>query len=200
MKRTIQILVVAFVLIGYSGFASGSEPFVKASGRGSKEFFLFMNKVDINNDNATISLKGESGEVIYKEKLQRGTEYRKLFDVNALPEGSYVLEIEDENRVKTWSLSITQDGLQVNNSKEDYFKPTVVQLAENKLGVSLLNSNLTTAKLSIYDNNNNEVFFTETLGKDLIIQRLYDLSLLRTGSYTISVQVNGKTFNENIDL
>lgn len=201
MKRTIQTLVFALILTGYAGFAKGSEPFVKVSGKGSKEFFLFMDKVGLDNERGTIFLKKLSGEVIYKEQLKGGQEYRKLFDVNALPAGDYLLEIEDTKRVKSWALSISKEGLQIFQPEDkNYFKPTIVKMDGDKLGISLLNSNLAQARISIYKDGNSEIFFSELLPKDVVLQRVYDLSLLKSGTYTVNVQMNGRIFEEVVKL
>lgn len=200
MKRTRKFLVAAFILISYAGLAGGSEPYVKVSEQGSKEFFLFMNKIGEEDDKATITLKDLKGEVIYREKLKGDGEYRKLFDVNALPEGDYMLEIEGQTRIKAWSLSISETGLQVNQKESGFFKPTLVEMDGARLGLSLFNSKQVPARLSIFEPTTGNAFFTEALGKDLVISRVFDLSLLKKGSYTISVEVDGRTYNDTVEL
>ena len=70
MRKAIQSLIVAVVLLGSIGLAKGGDPFVKVAKKGSKEFFLFMDTVSITEEKSTISLKDLSGGVIYTEQIR----------------------------------------------------------------------------------------------------------------------------------
>ncbi len=91
MKQMIQkSLVLALMLVGLTSVAREKGPFLKVNEKGGKEFFLFIDEATTNADKALISLKDLEGEILYSENLTRGDQYRKLFDLNALPEGEYI--------------------------------------------------------------------------------------------------------------
>ncbi len=192
--------VVALMLIGLTSFAKEKDPFLKLGIKGGKEFFLFIDKVSATSDDALISLKDLKGEVLYTENLTRGDQYRKLFDLNALPEGEYILQIEDGTRIKTWPLEITRAGLKLQKAgNTDFYKPQIISREVNKVGISLLNAEKQYVQMSIFDNNSN-LLFNESLSNELIIQKMYDLSQLPAGSYNVSVRIAGKKFNEIVEV
>ena len=76
MKKIIRTgVVVAMMLMGVSTFAMGSEPFVKVSAAGNKEFTLFINEV--NAPAVVVSFKDISGKSLYKEVLLSKDKYSK---------------------------------------------------------------------------------------------------------------------------
>ncbi|MEM1407323.1 MAG: hypothetical protein AAGG59_11145 [Bacteroidota bacterium] len=201
MRKAIQSLMVAVVLLGSIGLAKGGDPFVKVAKKGSKEFFLFMDTVSINEEKSIISLKDLSGGVIYTEQIEGSKVLRKLFDVKALPSGEYFLEIEKEDGVKSWSLFVEEDELKIRQQNDlQYHNPTLIQSQDNKLMVSLLNSTEDGVIINIHHDNNNEVLFQDTLGNDFVIQQIYDLSKLKAGDYTITVQANNRSYTKKITI
>ena len=201
MKKTIlTFLVVAFMYTGYTSVASSSDPFLKVRGKGSKEFALFIDKLSVDLTNTLIYLRDENGGVLYKENLSDGKEYKKLFDLTALPEGNYLLEIEDGVKTKSYPLKITASDLQIDYLRQtDSYKPQFITQDHNKVGVSLFNVNEKEVELSIYDNNSLLVF-TETIDGDMILQRKYDLSELIPGNYTMTLKVDKKVFSQPLEV
>ena len=66
--------------------------------------------------------------------------------------------------------------------------------------VSLLNSAEDAVSININHDNNNEVLFQDALGNDFVIQQIYDLSKLKAGDYTITVQANNRSYTKKITI
>lgn len=198
MKRIIRTgVVVAMMLMGVSTFAKGSEPFVKVSAAGNKEFTLFINEV--NAPAIVVSLKDISGNTLYKEVLLSEDKYSKMFDLEILPTGSYILEVEGDTSIKTWSVNLTSSGLTIDkDAKKEFFKPQLV-INDDVLGVCFFNAQDENLKISLY-NEKNERVFSEKLDKDIVMMKQYDLSKLGSGKYTAVAETAGKTFNEIIEV
>ncbi|MEM9299844.1 MAG: hypothetical protein AAGA64_15880 [Bacteroidota bacterium] len=198
MKKIIRTgVVVAMMLMGVSTFAMGSEPFVKVSAAGNKEFTLFINEV--NAPAVVVSLKNISGNTLYKEVLLSKDKYSKLYDLTALPVGSYTLEVDEDTRINTWSVELSSEGLSVDlNAKKEFFKPQIVE-KDNVLGISFFNKTNETLEISVLNDRNEEIF-TEELAEDLVIMKQYDLSKFDRGRYTVVARTAGKSFNEVIDV
>ncbi|MEM9300223.1 MAG: hypothetical protein AAGA64_17830, partial [Bacteroidota bacterium] len=162
---------------------------------------LFMDTVSITEEKSTISLKDLSGGVIYTEQIEGSKVLRQLFDVKALPSGEYFLEIEKEDGVKSWSLLVEENELKISQQNDlQYHNPTLIQSQDNKLMVSLLNSAEDAVSININHDNNNEVLFQDALGNDFVIQQIYDLSKLKAGDYTITVQANNRSYTKKITI
>ena len=160
-----------------------------------------MDTVSITEEKSTISLKDLSGGVIYTEQIEGSKVLRQLFDVKALPSGEYFLEIEKEDGVKSWSLLVEENELKISQQNDlQYHNPTLIQSQDNKLMVSLLNSAEDAVSININHDNNNEVLFQDALGNDFVIQQIYDLSKLKAGDYTITVQANNRSYTKKITI
>lgn len=196
MKRIIRTgVVVAMMLMGVSTYAKGSEPFVKVSAAGNKEFTLFINEV--NAPAVVVSLKDISGNILYNEVLLSKDKYHKLYDLNALPIGSYTLEIDEDTRINTWAVELTSEGITMNlSAKKEFFKPQIVK-KDNVLGISFFNRQLESLHISVFNDQNEEVF-TEELAKELVLMKQYDLSRFDMGRYTVITSTPERTFNEVI--
>lgn len=114
MKKLIKnsFVVVAFVILTAQVFAG--EPYIRVKQKGSKEFFLFIDNADINKDGTIITLKNLRGFELYNEKLKNQKDYTKVYDVEALPKGKYILEIADDLNLQSWTLEISKEGIQLN--------------------------------------------------------------------------------------
>ncbi|MEM6525386.1 MAG: hypothetical protein AAF693_16410 [Bacteroidota bacterium] len=198
MKRIIRTgVVVAMMLMGVSTFAMGSEPFVKVSAAGNKEFTLFINEV--NAPAVVVSLKYVSGNTLYKEVLLSKDKYSKLFDLEILPVGTYSLQVEGDTSIKTWSVDLTSEGLSVNqDAKKEFFKPQLV-IKNKVLGVSFFNKQNDNLTISLYNEQNEEIF-SEKLSKDIVIMKQYDLSNMEKGMYTAVAKTAGRSFNQVITI
>ena len=199
MKKIIQkSFVLALMLMGLTSLAREKGPFLKVNEKGGKEFFLFIDEATANADEALISLKDVTGEILYSENLTRGNQYRKLFDLNALPKGEYILQIEDGTRIKTWPLNITEEGLNLHNAdNKDFYKPQIIEQGNNKVGVSMFNKSKSSGEVSIFDSKRN-LMFSESLPSELVVQRMYDLSQLQAGSYDVALKIDGRRFTKTV--
>ena len=61
----------------------------------------------------------------------------------------------------------------------------------------MFNKEQLSAQLSIFDSRRNLVY-NEALSKELIIQKVYDLSKLATGSYNVALKIDGKKFTKTV--
>ncbi|TRX62784.1 hypothetical protein FNH22_01425 [Fulvivirga sp. M361] len=201
MKKTVlKILVVALMFTGYTSSATERDPFLKARGKGSKEFALFIDNLGVDLKNTLIYLRDENGGVLYKENLSDGKEYKKLFDLTALPQGNYILEIEDGTRTKSYPLKITDFDLEIDHAHQsNFYKPQIVAQQNNRVGISLFNVNEKDVELNIY-NNNRESVFQEMIPGDIVLQRKYDLSELEPGYYTMSFKVGKRVFSKSVEV
>lgn len=118
MKKMIKnsFVVVALVFLSSSVFAG--DPYVRVKQKGSKEFFLFIGEKDISKDGMVITLKSQRGRKLYNETLKNQLDYAKVYNLNELPKGQYVLNIKGDTEVKAWTLEISREGLSLKKINE----------------------------------------------------------------------------------
>lgn len=173
-----------------------------ATTAGTRDFSLTLEKsmgktVRFTVTNAgeplTIRVKNTDGLVIYSDDTKEVT-FRKNYDFKGMPDGSYTIEVEGENKIEKVEVMVAQELDQLAPSVLSTIYKPYVRRKDNLVSVDMLRVDNAPMKVSVYDEAN-VLLYTETLldksGKQ------FDFSNVRKGEYTILIQHKGKTFQEN---
>jgi hypothetical protein len=129
-----------------------------------------------------ITLSNKQGEVLYfKRTEKRCSEYSKVFDFSQLGDGIYDICINYGNKSVGRTLTLKDQVFNIGPS-EQHFEP-LFTLKDDKLNVSFLNCCLKPVTLHVYKKGRH--IESVRLGKDLAIQKCFDLSELKKGEYDI---------------
>jgi hypothetical protein len=182
----------ALILIANT-VAGSNDSNVKIEVTGDKEF-----KIQVQNisGKAQIVLQEENGEVLYKEQINART-YEKRFDVTLLKKGNYVLRIEDDFKIQSTKINLSEEILA--EVAELYFQPIVSQ-RQNIIMVSKIASGSERLIVRIYDENGILIYDDILKGADYQLGRRYDFSKVPKGVYNIYLASNGHSVNRRIDL
>ncbi|ELR70730.1 hypothetical protein C900_03503 [Fulvivirga imtechensis AK7] len=194
--KTFRKFIIAVVVS--TGLFTGvyGTPYVKVTSYDAKKFFVIVKSTDASRIN--VSLKDSYDFELYKESYKNKNNYVKGFDLEPLPDGQYFLEIESNETIEKFSLSIRNNWLSIDQeSRLVMHKPRVTQKGNN-MDVALLNTD-STLKLSILDKAN-EVIFQEIVADNGNLSRRYDISQLDPGYYTVLIEVAGRNFRERIHI
>ena len=116
-----------------------------------------------------------------------------------LPDGTYELQIEDDYKTETTSLTkINGKVTAANQMKTTSFKPQII-LKDTQLNVSLLALNNEKLTVSILDEDLN-IISEKNLSGSVNLGQAYDLSQLNPGHYTVQLYTNGKVYDRMITL
>jgi hypothetical protein len=111
---------------------------------------------DIKYDTKCL-LKNQQGVILYKEDIARAQIFQRSLNLIELPDGTYELQIEDDYKTETTSLTKSNGKVMAANQiKITTFKPQIV-LKDTQLNVSLLALNNEKLTVSILDENQNPV-------------------------------------------
>ena len=153
---------------------------------------------DIKYDTKCL-LKNQQGVILYKEDIARAQIFQRSLNLMELPDGTYELQIEDDYKTETTSLTkINGKVMAANQIKITTFKPQIV-LKDTQLNVSLLALNNEKLTVSILDENQN-IILEKKLSGSVNLGQSYDLSQLNAGDYTIQLYTNGKVYDKLITL
>jgi hypothetical protein len=153
---------------------------------------------DIKYDTKCL-LKNQQGVILYKEDIARAKIFQRSLNLIELPDGTYELQIEDDYKTETTSLTKSNGKVMTANQiKITTFKPQIV-LKDTQLNVSLLALNNEKLTVSILDENQN-VILEKKLSGSVNLGQSYDLSQLNAGDYTIQLYTNGKVYDKLITL
>lgn len=153
---------------------------------------------DIKYDTKCL-LKNQQGVILYKEDIARAQIFQRSLNLIELPDGTYELQIEDDYKTETTSLTKSNGKVMATNQiKITTFKPQIV-LKDTQLNVSLLALNNEKLTVSILDENQN-IILEKKLSGSVNLGQSYDLSQLNAGDYIIQLYTNGKVYDKLITL
>ncbi|AUC82812.1 hypothetical protein [Lacinutrix sp. Bg11-31] len=198
MKKAIQksLLLVA-VLVTMINYASNVSPLNEDEN--IKKIVLTLNNV---KEGQQLLIKDDNQVILYKEAISKSGDYKKGFDLTALPNGDYYFELNKDIVIEVIPFKVNYNVVTFNkDNKMEIFKPFVT-LKNNTVFVSLLTLDAKPVSLSIYYNNDGsmELIHKETIINAVNIQKSYKLDATKTGSYIFSINTEGRAFSNSINL
>lgn len=156
----------------------------------------------IELDNITIAavlqLQGRKGEILFRDSLQSQGYYQRTFDLEVIPNGVYLVSLENENRVLTREVVKSIHGVELSgNPSETIFKPCF-KVLESQVHVFLTNPGKKIAYFDVYDERGDLV--TTITNRGSVIRKKLDFSQVPGGEYIIKVRVGEHTFSKNVKL
>ena len=185
MKRIVRnILAVAVVLGTYTSYASTEANTLPAS--------------YIINKNHNIKVTDASGKVVYSGSLNQNSKLTESFDFTQLKDGIYTVEITKAFEIEVNSVQVKNHSVTIiENAKETIFKP-VVRTEHAKLLISKLSLNTKEMRVELYFED--ELFYSETLEGEKIINRVYQLDRDLEGDYTAVIKADERVYVEHFRI
>ncbi len=197
MKKV--FIVLAFVVYSVSSFATEIIPFSFYISKLSESKKLVLNLENMSAHTVKCDIMDQEGKIIYTDKINTKTQKARRYDLTSLTPGIYTISIDDLMKVEELTIVVTSNDVIVNrNNSEITYKP-VVWLNENKSADFNLLSLGKSVNVTIYNENNEEVY-AETFSKQTSIGKVYDFKKSEKGTYTMAVSVNGKTFYKYLTI
>jgi hypothetical protein len=187
MKKLIVVLIAAISLNGMT-LAAGSPTIVKTS---DKSFALYYD--DWNETDLTVKIKDLSGFTLMTDKIKDEKITGKRYNLMNLPQGQYVVEISNDQKMMLQMLTLTEDAVEIiEDMAEVYYSPNI-NVKNGKLDLNLFSLNKDVS-VNIF-NVDGEVIFTTDFGSQLSITERFDLSSFDKGKYGITVKQNDRQHN-----
>ena len=164
----------------------------------SSNYSFIIQLSDIKYDTKCL-LKNQQGVILYQEDIARAEVFQRSLNLIELPDGTYELQIEDDYKTETTSLTKSNGKVMTANQiKITTFKPQII-LKDTQLNVSLLALNNEKLTVSILDEDLN-IISEKNLSGSVNLGQAYDLSQLNPGHYTVQLYTNGKVYDRMITL
>jgi hypothetical protein len=191
MKTAIKKMVLAVMVITLvSANAIAFEDSLKINEE--KSFDLVISEV---SKKTQITLKDKRNNVLYSQTIESGDSFSKSFNLELLPEGEYVVEIEDEIKLKSLSLNVTEEGVvETSTAHKEHFKP-VVSGKGQVVYVTQFSPDRDPLYIAIYDFQN-ELIHEEILNGEMNLGKKFDFSKSLAGPYRFFLESNGQTYDE----
>lgn len=162
-----------------------------------KKTTLILNNVKKGHQ---LLIKDVNGIVLYKELIKGSGLYTNGFDLTSLPNGNYYFELDKDFEINTIPFKVFSSEVIFKKEEEStIFKP-VVRLKDNLVLVSRLSFNEKPLELKIYYADNGDLVYSEKIKEIPILERIYNFSNVKKGTYKIVVKTEGRIFIENINI
>lgn len=151
-----------------------------------------------NNTSSAVSIRiiNEEGKVLYSEN-NKGKAFAKAFDMKGLAKGEYVLQIEDDQKIHNYPVTVSYNNLVIDKANvTTTYKPSVL-IKGRAMDISML-LNGATADIVLYNSVNEQLVNTTAEGR--YFSKRFNLSKLEKGSYTLKVGIDGQTFYKTVVL
>ncbi|MGK0422378.1 MAG: hypothetical protein ACJAVE_001207 [Polaribacter sp.] len=193
MKSTIKKYLVVVMMLGtLINYANENKNSLNTiDGRRVKVEFKTVKK------GHTLSIKDESGIVMYSQEIIKPGNYSQIFDLSKLQKGNYTTELEKDFEITIKSFSVL-DGQILFKDEKTIFKP-VVRIKDNLILISKMNFEKEPLKVVLYYND--EIILSEnTTDSSDIINRVYRLSKKIKGNYKVIVKTDNRTYKKDFNF
>lgn len=163
-----------------------------------------MNVIPVENEKALVafetmsaasfelSLKNQRGETVYYKKSDEPVKnYRLIFDLGNLDEGNYHVTLKHGNCTLDRQITVSNGKNLAVGEETRMFSP-YCKFENDILQVSYLNCTQKNVFLTIYSDG--QYVTGRKLGKEMCIQKAFDLSKLEKGNYDVVLSNNSSEF------
>ncbi len=145
-----------------------------------------------------LTIKDAANFTLYTEVINGSGTYAKKFDLSALSDGEYVIELSKDCEIVVKAFQIKLNQIIISqNSEYTFFKPTI-RMDNNKLMVSQLSLSSSPLELELYYKG--ALIHTDQIKGSAILSRAYQLSPLEKGSYTVVMTSQNRQYVKNFTI
>jgi polynucleotide 5'-kinase involved in rRNA processing len=194
MKKFLKIGLIAASLFTATGVHANDDNFTLKV-KGEKEKFIRFS-VDKAED-VNLSLIGADEEVLFEENIHASAFTSKIYDLNALPDGNYVLKVESELKVAKYTVTIKDGEALVSEPKvSNVFKPVYTQ-NDQVITLNLDNLDKNPIEIKVYNEYNDEVYNEEFKDKAQLTKK-FNISKTDSKELTFVVKFKDESFVKTI--
>jgi hypothetical protein len=193
MKSTIKKYLVVVMMLGtLINYANENKNSINAiDGKRVKVEFKTVKQ------GHTLSIKDESGTVMYSQEIKKSGTYSQIFDLSKLSKGNYTTELEKDFEITIKYFSVLDGKISFKDEKT-IFKP-VIRIKDNLILISKMNFEKEPIKIVLYYND--EVILSEnTTDSSDITNRVYRISKKIKGNYKIIVNSDNRAYKKDFNF
>ena len=188
--RSIATIALMFVI----ATSMAKEPTLSVTPNAEKSLVFEM---EAPSNQTTVSILDSDGVIIYSEKVADAATYTKKFDLRNLPDGDYILKVEDALKETIFEFDIDNSNVLIADRKENT-KP-VFKKNGQRVFLNLLNTDKADVRITIYDSEN-RIVFDETVIGTLLVEKAFNFEKAYSDTYMVVVKNEEDTFYENIAI
>ena len=189
--KTLKLITTVVLMLT---IANGYSMHIKENPTKEKTILVFS---DVKKGHE-LMVKTIDGQVVHRETIERNGKYAKQFDLSALNDGLYFIELNKDFEIVVKPFKIVSNKVSfIKDLEKSIFKP-VVRIENNKLMISQLAFNEKPLSVELYYEG--RLVYQEKLEAKSIIEQVYQLAENRMGEYALRLNSGDRIFTENFSL
>ncbi len=195
MKNFLKISLLTAILFTSTGvFAKDDNFLLKVNSGNEKSLVFFVNEAhDIN-----LSILTSEDEIVYEQRIHSLVAAKKVYNIEALPNGSYTLKLETPLKLTTYKIVIDYGKAVISTpTVKEFFRPTLVKEKET-ITLNLKNQVKGEVEVVVL-NEYNDQLFSKAYTKANLTQR-FDISKTDAKELTFLVKYNGEEHVETFRM
>ncbi len=196
MKNVLKISLLALLLFISAGVYAYDETFsLKVKSNTQKSIVFYVKEAQ----DVEFSIYGSDNEILYKQEIRSAQPATKTYDLEAFPDGNYVLKLET-------GLGITEYKMQIEYGKASIEKPLITQ----KLKPILTKQNaIVTLDMLIFDkepieikivNEHNDQLYSNVFTEKNKLCKKFNIGKTDARELTFIVKTKGQEFVETVSV
>lgn len=186
-------LIIAVFLTAFGASANEKDFSLKVKSEKGKTVSFSINEAK----NINLSIYGKNNETLFDEKINSNGVFNRTYDLNAFPEGNYILEVETDAKLAQYEIRISGGTASISEKAiTEVFKPVLtkgngfVTLNVSKLDKSPI-------EVQVFDENNTELYSGVITDKTSIAKK-FDTNTTGAEKLTFIVRYKDQIFSETI--
>lgn len=200
MKTLLKNLTVAVLLLSPLAGLLASDALPVFSVRSTADNAFVLTLSEQVKEKTRIRLVDANGVQLYSDVYRQNDAKSRQFNLRALPQGTYFLELEDETFIYRQPVTLTATGVVANSEDRiELAKPYVGTTPEGKLNISYLHLDNAPVEVELIDAEGRLVY-REAINQEGPVMRSYNLGALPVGSYSAIVRTQNATVQQSVNL
>ena len=191
MKKVVRSLATV-ALMFVVATSTAKEPTLSVTSNADKSIQFEM---DASTAQTVVSIVDIEGVIMYSEKVGDAEAYSKKFNLRNLPDGKYLLKVEDSLKETIFEFGIYDSIVRIADRNENV-KP-VFRKNGQKVFLNLLNTDMQDVQIKVYDSEN-RVIFDETVVDTFLVEKAFNFENAFEDTYTVIVKDGKNTYYENL--
>lgn len=172
MKNLLKISLIAATMFTASATYANDDVYtLKVKSEDNKSIRFFIDEAsDIN-----LSIREVNNEILFEESIHSTGASTKTYDLNALPNGEYVLNVESDSKLAEYRIVIANNKATVSKPTiKNVFRPVITK-QESMITLSLDNADKGPVEVKIYNEYNDELYKETFTNRSKLVKKFNTL-------------------------
>ncbi|WP_199120696.1 hypothetical protein [Pedobacter sp. ASV28] len=196
MKKFFKFSLMAIAILTASvAYADDNDFLIKVAKENSKWVSFVANDAQ----NIDLTLYGANEDILYTQKIHTAGSVIKTYDLSALPDGSYLLEMESKSKLTKYYIEIKDNNAVISQPFVTKFLRPVFTREDGMLTLDLKGTCKGAVEVQILNEYNDELYGNTFTDEAKLIKK-YDVSKIYAKELTFVIRSGGQEFTETIKL